>query len=215
MANVYWHLDPLSGSTLTLRLYPLTSGTIANAGGDEMAESGDGLFVANVAEDLDGWHKAYADRNGAPVATGWVDMTNGQHVVNEAVIDLSAFPPAVVVGRYTDSDADSPTITCKVGELGVVVAVSVTDSNGDAVDLTDWGAKQVVIERANSRTDVQVVDNGDITISGVGNDTFSFTPSAAVLADKGDFKWSLREVSTGDVIIDGRLTVSYSPLEDA
>lgn len=215
MPNVSWHLDEFSGSTLTLRLYPLGSGSIANTGGDAMTESGDGLFVANVAEDLVGWHKAYADRSGAPVATGWVDMTNGQQVVNEAVIDLSAFPPAVVIGRYTDDDADSPLITCKVGELGVIKAVSVTDSNGDAVDLTDWGDKQVVIERANSRTDVQIVENGDITISGVGNDTFSFTPSSTVLADKGDFKWSLREVSTGDVIIDGRLTVSYSPLEDA
>lgn len=215
MATVRWHLDELTGSTLTLRLYPLTSGSIANgASGDAMTESGDGLFTATVAESLTGWHKAYADRSGVPVATGWVNMSDASLVVNEAVAATSA-PTQVVIGRYTDDDADSPLITCKIGELGVTKSVTVEDANGDAVDLTDWGAKVLVIERATPpRTDVEVIENAAITISGAGNDTFSFTPGEDVLEKAGDFKWSLREVSSGDVIIDGRLSVSYSPLED-
>src|SRR5688572_14820279 len=91
MATVRWHLDELTGSTLTLRLYPLTSGSIANgASGDAMTESGDGLFSATVAESLTGWHKAYADEAGVPVATAWVNMSDANPVVNEAVVDATA-----------------------------------------------------------------------------------------------------------------------------
>jgi hypothetical protein len=122
----------------------------------------------------------------------------------------------VVIGRYTDDDAASPNITCKVGETNKPKSVSVEDLNGDPVDLTDWGAKVLVIERAGPpRTDVQVVTNANITISGDDNETFTFQPNADVLEKPGDFKWALREASTQTVIIDGRLTVSYSPMEDA
>ena len=122
----------------------------------------------------------------------------------------------VVIGRYDDEDADSPSITCKVGELGVAKSVSVADAAGEPVDLTDWGDKQIVIERARgNREDVQVIANASITISGDDNEIFSFTPNSTVLERPGDFRWSLREVSTGDVIIDGRISVSYSPMEDA
>lgn len=210
MATVNWHLDELTGSTLTLRLYPLGSGTIANAGGDVMSEAGDGLFSATVAETLTGWHKAYADRSGVPVAEDYVQMRGSTTVTIGGPSD----PTQVVIGRYTDDDADSPHITCKVGETGVIKAVSVTDFNGDAVDLTDWGDKVIYIERALTLTDVQTITNASITISGAGNDTFSFTPSSTVLAQPGDWVWSLREVSTQDVIIDGTLAVSYSPIAD-
>lgn len=91
MATVRWHLDELSGSTLTLRLYPLTSGSIANGvGGDAMTESGDGLFSATVAESLSGWHAAYADRSGVPVAKGWVNMDSATPVVVETIAAASS-----------------------------------------------------------------------------------------------------------------------------
>lgn len=215
MATVRWHLDELSGATLTLRLYPLTSGTIANTGGDAMTESGAGLFAATVSESLNGWHKAYADEAGEVSASGFVNMSDASPVVVESVAASSSAPTQVVVGRYTDDDATSPLITCKIGELGVAKSVTVEDSAGVAVDLTDWGNKVLVIERATPpRTDVQVIEHADITISGDDNEVFTFTPSEDVLERAGDFKWSLREVSSGDVIIDGRLSVTYSPLED-
>ena len=214
MATVRWHIDALSGSTLTLRLYPQASGSIANgAGGDAMTEAGDGLFTATVAETLTGWHKASADKSGSPVWEGWVDMSAASPVVVETIAASSA-PASTVVGRYDDAGANYPTVTCIVGETGVAKSVTVTDTAGDPVDLTDWGDKVLVIERPQNRTDVQVITNASITISGASSNVFTFQPNSTVLADKADFLWSLREVSTGDVIVQGRITVSYSPLDD-
>lgn len=119
-----------------------------------------------------------------------------------------------VVGRYTDETATFPNISCIVGETGVTKSVTVEDSDGNPIDLTDWGDKVLVIERPNKNADIQVVANAAITISGASNEVFTFQPSATVLAKKADYVWSLREESSGDVIVQGRLAVSYSPLED-
>jgi hypothetical protein len=119
-----------------------------------------------------------------------------------------------VVGRYTDADAENPNVTCKVGELGVTKSVTVEDSAGEPVDLTDWGAKVLVIERTKPRVDVQVIENADITVSGDDNEIFTFQPGSTVLEYPADYIWSLREVSSGHVIVQGRLSVSYAALED-
>jgi hypothetical protein len=119
-----------------------------------------------------------------------------------------------VVGRATDDEAVSPNVSCIVGETGVTKSVTVEDSAGEPIDLTDWGAKVLTIENALNLADVQVIENAGITVSGDDNEIFTFQPDSTVLAQPGDFLFSLREVSSGEVIIDGTLTVSYSPLED-
>jgi hypothetical protein len=127
---------------------------------------------------------------------------------------VQATPTQVVTGRYDDPGANYPTITCIVGELGVTKSVTVTDASDVAVDLTDWGDKVFVIERTKPRADIQVVENADITVSGDDNEVFTFQPSATVLDKPADYIWSLREVSSGHVITQGRLAVSYAALED-
>jgi uncharacterized protein YunC (DUF1805 family) len=122
-------------------------------------------------------------------------------------------PNQSIVTYVTQNEAESEglNLLCKVGSLGVPKSVT-TES-----DLTDWGAKVLVIERANNpRTDIQVIENADITISTVtaANDTFTFQPSSTVLDKPSDYVWSLREVSSGYVIAEGRLAVSYAALED-
>lgn len=147
------------------------------------------------------------------VATATIDGVTANSRIWEATVIAAGLNS--VSGRYDDEEAEFPNITCKVGETGVEKSVTVSDAEGEPVDLTDWGDKQLVIEKASPpRTDVQVVANGNIAISGDSNSVFTFQPSSAVLEMPGDFRWSLREVSTGDVIIEGRLTVSYSPMED-
>lgn len=114
------------------------------------------------------------------------------------------------VQRSTPGTA--PNITCKTGETGVAKAVPLLDDEGAALDLSEWGDKILVIERANRPGDIQVEEEGDgLTIN---SNEFIFTPNATVLANAGDFKWSLREVSSGEDISQGRLAVSYSPMED-
>lgn len=213
MATVGVHLPLLTGQTLTLKLYPRNSGSIANgASGDSLTESGTGYFTATVAESLTGIHRADVLQSSTLKYQGWVNMSNDPAYVDDPSQTVSVV--STVVGRYDDATATSVNIECKVGETGVAKSVTVEDSSGDPVDLTDWGAKVLVIERTDRTADVQVVPNASITVSGTSNQTFTFTPSSTVLANPGDFLWSLREDSSGEVIIDGRLTVSYSPLED-
>lgn len=106
-------------------------------------------------------------------------------------------------------------ISCKVGATGVPVSVTATTSAGVAIDLTEYGDKIVVIERPTRRADVQVINNASITISGASSNVFTFQPDSTVLGQPADFVYSLREESTGDVIVQGRLAVAYAPLEDA
>lgn len=216
METVRWHLDELSGSTLTLRLYPRTSGSIANgAGGDVMTESGDGLFSATVAESLTGWHKAYADRSSAPVATGWVNMSDASPVVDEAVIDLSSIPPSTVFGSTEDADTTT-SITCKVGEIGVTKSVDCVDSDGDEIDLSTYGALALYIEnRSGTLIQTCLTSDATLTVSGSSNERFSFVPNATVLAVPDSFVWALRKVATAaplgrKAIITGIITVGYA-----
>lgn len=134
MATVCWHLDELSGSSLTLRLYQPASGSIANgADGDAMTESGDGLFSATVVESLTGWHKAYADRSSVAVATGWVNMSEASPVVNEAlcptVVDMQAAVAAALVAyngpTKAELDAAQASIEASIGaSAGEVTSIS-------------------------------------------------------------------------------------------
>jgi hypothetical protein len=109
----------------------------------------------------------------------------------------------------TRANSDPQNITAKVGATGVAVSVTLT-----GIDLTDYGDLVLAIERPTRRGDVQVIEDASITVSGASNNVFTFQPDSTVLAYPADFIYSLREVSTGDVIVSGRLAVSYAALED-
>lgn len=79
--TVRWQRRELAGGTYTLDLQALGSGTTANTGGDDLTESGVGLFTATVDESLSGWHKAWMlDADEEVAADGWVRMVPGQTV---------------------------------------------------------------------------------------------------------------------------------------
>jgi len=129
VATVYWHHDELSGASLTLRLYPLTSGTLANGvSGDTMTEAGDGLFSVAVDEPLVGWHKAYAVEGGSIVASGFVDMSLAAPVVVE---NVAYDPPTkaeldeAVSGIATEAAAQ---VVAAIGSRSVTVTSSVLAS---------------------------------------------------------------------------------------
>lgn len=127
---------------------------------------------------------------------------------------VAAIGNAVISADSDDGNSTEP-LRLKVGELGVTQSVTCLNADGETPrNLTLWGPKVLVIERPNRTADVQVVENADLTISGASNHVFTFQPSAAVLASKADYIWSLREVSSGEVIVEGRIAVAYAPLED-
>lgn len=86
MATVLWQRPELTGGTFKLFLKPKGSGTVANTGGDDLAEA-TGLFSGTVSESLTDWH--FAEMRESPyaladvVATGWANMSEGStvHVV--------------------------------------------------------------------------------------------------------------------------------------
>jgi hypothetical protein len=169
-----------------------------------------------VTERGNGWYSvtfttSHTDTIGDLVLRATATGADSAEVAMQVV---QATPTQVVTGRYDDPGANYPTITCIVGELGVTKSVTVTDASEVAVDLTDWGDKVLVIERTKPRADIQVVENADITVSGDDNEVFTFQPSSTVLAKPADYIWSLRESSSGHVITQGRLAVSYAALED-
>lgn len=91
MATVGVHLPLLTGLSLTLKLYPRTSGSIANgASGDALTETGTGYFTATVAETLTGIHRADILQGSVLKYQGWVDMSQASPVVDEYLATITA-----------------------------------------------------------------------------------------------------------------------------
>jgi hypothetical protein len=147
MATVRWHLDELTGETLTLRLYSPTSGTIANTGGDVMTEAGDGLFSATVGETLTGWYKAYADDDGGDVAaSGWINMSDANPIVVENMTANSTTGAGAINYEHSvtdDEDAplDGVEVWVTTDEVGtnVVAGTKSTDALGKVTFMLDAG----------------------------------------------------------------------------
>ncbi len=71
MASTTVEVHMPTGLTLTLKLYPYGSDTIANgAGGDTMTErtNAKGVYSATVTEAITGWHDAIIEEGGTSIA---------------------------------------------------------------------------------------------------------------------------------------------------
>lgn len=86
----------------------------------------------------------------------------------------------------------------------------------DPVDLSALGALEVCIQ-TKAGTDLQVIANANITISGADNNYFSFSPGSAAVATVGRFMWSLRVAASNSkrVIAYGAWIVEDAALNDA
>ena len=82
-----------------------------------------------------------------------------------------------------------------INDISDIGPIAVSDSNGDAVDLSAYTLKVCVEQR-----DGTVLHNATPTVSGTGNNQITWTPNAASVATTDYKRWSLRVVSTGQVL---------------
>jgi len=127
----------------------------------------------------------------------------GSHVHSVAeiaeAIDITVAPlQAVAPNRVAGTE-----VVTYINDVSAIGPIVVTDSNGNAVDLSALTLK-VCIEKV----DGTILANVTPTVSGAGNNQVTFTPNADSVAKTGTYRWSLRETSSktvyalGDFVVD-------------
>lgn len=197
-----------TGADATVSLSDLATLSASHTAGG-VKERGEGVYRLDIPDDVASTVAIVRIRGEA----------SGKRLVCPPIqIGLQDALVAAIGNAVASADFDNAEvgeITCIVGETSKTKSVTCLNSDGSPRVLTLWGDKRLIIERPLNRTDVQIVENDDITISGASDHVFTFQPSAAVLADADNFIWSLREADSNEEIIAGTLVVSYSPLQDA
>jgi len=89
-----------------------------------------------------------------------------------------------------------------INDTSDIGPIAVSDSNGDAVDLSAYTLKVCIEQR-----DGTVLQNATPTVSGTGNNQITWTPNASSVATTDYKRWSLRVVSTGQVLALGDFIV--------
>ena len=120
MNIAYWHFR--TGESLTLKLYPLTSGGVANGvTGDALAEpdavNRPGYYVATVTESLTGLYMARILRADAVVAMGLLNLEGtGTYILGNGLNSLAGLPVTLSSAGLAQLAA-SATITLSVPTL--------------------------------------------------------------------------------------------------
>ena len=104
------------------------------------------------------------------------------------------------------------TITTFIGDRSPLT-IAVFDSTGTAVNLTTQGDLEVVIERRDG-TDLQVIANASITISGGSSNQATFTPDATAVGSLGQHLWALRKTSNEGVLAHGNFVVTVAAFDN-
>ena len=132
--------------------------------------------------------------------TGWSSSTDTLEKISESsgggnitVAPLQATAPNRVAGSQ---------VVTYINDTSDIGPIAVSDSNGDAVDLSAYTLKVCVEQR-----DGTVLQNATPTVSGTGNNQIAWTPNAASVATTDYKRWSLRVVSTGQVLALGDFIV--------
>lgn len=94
-------------------------------------------------------------------------------------------------------------IVAYINDTSAIGPIVVTDGDGDAVDLSSYTLK-VCIELKSSGT---INANITPTVSGTGNNQFTFTPTSDCVSSTLPRKWSLRSTNNGEVLAFGDFTV--------
>jgi len=96
----------------------------------------------------------------------------------------------------------------------ITIARQVVDANNSPVNLSGR-TLQLVIETAQG-VDLVVVPNSSITISGTGNDTYSFVVPEAASSRVGNFTYALNDLGSSKAeLAKGDWIVEYRPLADS
>jgi hypothetical protein len=157
MASVILKSKALSGLTLTLQLYPLSSGTIANTGGDALTETTNGHFEATVAETLTGVYSAEVLNGSAVVYEGFVNMTYDPAYIDDptqlgpALDDIEATITSFSAAALQQLQAAPIVVTQPLGPNAAVTITRGMDYNEDdnrAIVWTDSAAAWPVLTSA-------------------------------------------------------------------
>lgn len=88
----------------------------------------------------------------------------------------------------------------------IAITIAVFDGSNDPVDLTTQGSLRVCIERRDG-TDLQTIENANITIGGGDSNQFTFTCDATATGTLGQHYWSLRRTTNNEVLAHGQWQV--------
>lgn len=88
----------------------------------------------------------------------------------------------------------------------IAITIAVFDESNDPVDLTTQGSLRVCIERRDG-TDLQTIENANITIGGGDSNQFTFTCDATATGTLGQHYWSLRRTTNNEVLAHGQWQV--------
>lgn len=102
------------------------------------------------------------------------------------------------------ANAGKATLTAYVGETRTHTVTTV-DSDGTAVNCSAL-TLEVIIEQLD-RTDVVTIANADITKT---TTTVAFAVSASINKAEHQYRWALRNASTGAVIMYGPYVIQYA-----
>ena len=202
---------PLAGENSPIISYTSTNGvfvleeplTAAPSDGDEFVViAGSHVHaIADIQAGLatsSGVTSAFTEIKGA----GWSASTDTLEKISDAtgttvnVAPFSATLPQRVQGTRIDV----------FYKEAMTITVAVFDESNDPVDLTTQGNLRVAIERRDG-TDLQVVENAGITISGTDSNQFTFTCDATATGTLGQHYWSLRRTTNNEVLAHGQWQV--------
>ena len=190
---------------LTIKLF--TAGTLLNTGGDTLTHIGNGYFSASVAEtiaDID--YDVVFEKDSVGVADSV--LYAGQTVVG---VEASSDVEITVLPLSGAVDARVAGTTIKIYTLEtVVVAIAVTDSEGEPVTVT--GLDLYIVVEGSNLVDKVVIANASITKTG---STISFVVPEALSAIEGDYRWALRKSSDDALLLSGPLSVVAGPQVDS
>lgn len=209
MATQTIEFSATTGLTLTAKMFAVGSDTVAGSVSATEKTNHKSRYTATFTDLAAGDY----------LLSAFVSSTGG--FANEKYTILAAtntyYPfseinsPTLTVIPATATSIDrvnGTSISCFAGELATV-SVSVTDQDGNAVDLSGM-TLELVVEAATT-TDVVVIADADITVNG---STFSFDLTAGITASERLWQWALRNTSDESVQAHGTIEVNYAPTAD-
>lgn len=214
MATIGIQLDEYIGTADTLVIWLSQAGALLNAGGDTLAEVGNGYFTATVAETLSGDYAVRVTVGGANVWVGGV-LYSGETIVDRAATTanqttiianqathLAAINNVNPVAPTSVSRVSGVTIKAYLNESMDVPPITTYDFDGTGFDPSGTTC-EAIIETLDG-TDVEVIADGSLTKT---TSTVAFTTAAATNASEQQKRWAIRVVTGKQVLAHGPYVV--------
>ena len=182
-----------------------TDGNIYNAGGGEYLVSVPDAAVASgtTAANLygtwtDGGDTGFLIGDTHPlVSYDW--QSSDRSLTNTAITAIRDNAVNITpLSAGVEQRVNGTNITLYLNEVKDTM-ISITDSEGTAIDLSALTLELAIEDHAG--TDIQVIADADITISGDSSNNATFTNTAGVTASERVLHWALRDITTGSEVL--------------